>query len=250
MRQREGSVNERRYSEMAKVIFNQEVDKNIYNIKIAGEYKGEMGQFYMLRGWKSYHPILGRPLSIFDLNKESISFIYKAIGEGTRLLSKLKENDDIEIFGPYGKGFPQVSGKVALVGGGMGIAPLYLAAQNIIKDKQIKKLHIYLGFQERAIFTDLFKEVSHQLIVDIGGLISQKINVDEYDYVLVCGPEEMMKVIVKQKNSEKTRIFVSLEKRMGCGIGACLSCTCETVNGHKLTCKDGPVFEGEDVFFE
>ena len=250
MCQREGSINERRYTEMAKIIFNQEIDENIYHIEIAGKHKGTMGQFYMLRGWKSHHPVLGRPLSIFDLNSESISFIYKVIGEGTRLISRLKENDSIELFGPYGKGFPRARGRVALIGGGMGMAPLYLAAREFFHDSQVKIVHTYLGFSKRAFLIDFFKKVSNKVIVDVGGFISTKIDSNEYDYVFTCGPEEMMKAIIKQKKSDKTQIFVSLEKRMGCGMGACLSCTCQTIKGNRLTCKDGPVFSGEDVIFE
>ena len=110
---------------MAKIIFNKQLEIDIYHMKVAGNYKGTMGQFYMLRGWSSLNPILDRPFSIFDLDGESISFLYKVIGEGTHLLSRLKENDDIKLFGPYGNGFPQVKGKVALIGGGLGLALLF-----------------------------------------------------------------------------------------------------------------------------
>ncbi|HNR64911.1 MAG TPA: dihydroorotate dehydrogenase electron transfer subunit [Atribacterota bacterium] len=235
---------------MAKIIFNRELDTGIYHIKIAGKYKGAMGQFYMLRGWESHHPVLGRPLSIFDLESESISFIYKVVGEGTHLISRLKESDDIELFGPYGKGFPPPKGRVALIGGGMGIAPLYLAGRELFFDSEIEVVHIYLGFKERAILTDLFEKVSHKLVIVTGGFISQKININDYNYVFACGSEEMMKAVVQQGNYGKTQVFVSLEKRMGCGVGACLSCTCQTAKGNQLTCKDGPVFPGEDIFFE
>ena len=249
MCQRKGSINERRYTEVAKIIFNQEIDTDIYHIEIAGKYKGAMGQFYMVRGWESHHPVLGRPLSIFDLNSESISFLYKVVGEGTRLISRLKEDENIELFGPYGKGFPPARGRVALIGGGMGLAPLYLAVRELFSDSRVEMVHTYLGFSERAILVDLFKQVSHKVVVDVGGFISTKIDVNDYDYVFACGPEEMMKAIVQQKTSDKTHIFIALERRMGCGIGACLSCTCQTNKGNRLTCKDGPVFSGEDIFF-
>lgn len=218
-------------------------------MKVAGNYKGTMGQFYMLRGWSSLNPILDRPFSIFDLDGESISFLYKVIGEGTHLLSRLKENDDIKLFGPYGNGFPQVKGKVALIGGGLGLAPLYLAAKNLFSDRLVGLVHIYLGFQKNPILIDLFEKVSHRLTIDVGGYISQKININDYDYIFACGPKEMVEAVVKQKKSSNTRLYVSLEKRMGCGLGGCLSCTCETVNGNKLACKDGPVFSGEDIIF-
>jgi len=235
---------------MAKIIFNHQIDSNIYHLKIAGKYKGSMGQFYMLRGWNSYHPVLGRPFSIFDLDNKSVSFIYKIVGEGTNLLSKLKENDNIELFGPYGRGFPKAKGRVALIGGGLGLASLYFTARELKVQSSIEMVHIYLGFKERAILVDLFEKVSRKLIIDVGGFISQKVTINSYDYVFACGPEDMMKAIVHQKRSEKTKIFISLERRMGCGLGACLSCTCQTREGNKLTCQDGPVFPGEDIYFD
>lgn len=235
---------------MAKIIFNQQIDNDIYYIEIAGKYKGSMGQFYMLRGWATSHPLLNRPFSIFDLNDHSISFIYKVVGEGTQLLSKLRKNNDLELFGPYGNGFPLVEGKIALVGGGMGIAPLYLAARELMTYSTTNEVHIYLGFKENAILTDLFEAVSHKLIVDTGGYISEIVNVNSYDYVFACGPQDMEMALMQQKNSENTHIFFSVERRMGCGIGACLSCTCKTSAGNKLTCKDGPVFPGEVLLFE
>ena len=235
---------------MAKIVFHREVDKNIYYLKIAGNFHGSMGQFYMLRGWTTSHPVLSRPLSIFDLDEQAISFVYKVVGEGTQLLSRLRKDDEIELYGPYGNGFPPARGKVALVGGGMGLAPLYLAACQLRKQKSVQEVHTYLGFKESAIFIDLFEKVVHKLVVDIGGLISKIVDVNGYDYVFTCGPQEMVKTIVEQKKSEKPHIFLSLEKRMGCGIGACLSCTCQTSSGNKLTCKDGPVFPGEEIYFE
>jgi len=234
---------------MAKIIFNRKIANNIYHLKIEGNFEGFQGQFYMLRGWDGYHPVLSRPFSIFDRDSQSISFIYQIVGEGTRLLSKLKKEDTIQIFGPYGKGFPPAKGKVALIGGGMGLAPLYLTARELKVDNKVELVDIYLGFKEKAFLTDCFEKVSHKLVIDIGGLISQKVNVNLYDYVFVCGPEEMMKAIVKQKKEQKTQIFISLERRMGCGLGACLSCTCQTNKGNKLTCQDGPVFRGEEIFF-
>ncbi len=235
---------------MAEIIFNRQIEAKIYHMKIAGNYEGSMGQFYMLRGWGSLHPVLGRPFSIFDLNKESISFVYEVVGEGTHLLSRLRESDEIKLFGPYGRGFPQAKGRVALIGGGIGLAPLYFTAKNLITDNLAELVHIYLGFKENAFLIDYFKKVSHRLIVDVGGYISQKVDINDYDYIFACGPEEMMRVIVQQKKSDNVQIFISLERRMGCGLGACLSCTCETGNGNRLTCKDGPVFSGEDILFE
>lgn len=234
---------------MAKIIFNQQLVQDIFHLKIDGQYQGTMGQFYMLRGWDAFHPILSRPFSIFDIDRHSISFVYKVIGKGTQLLSQLKKEDTIQLFGPYGKGFPQARGKVALVGGGMGLASLFLAAKELKDNHLVKCIDIYLGFKDRAILTEDFQQVAHQFIVQVGGLISQKVDIQKYNYVFACGPEEMMKAIISQKKSKSPEIFISLERRMGCGLGACLSCTCKTKKGNRLICKDGPVFRGEEILF-
>lgn len=209
-----------------------------------------MGQFYMLKGWNTIHPILARPFTIFDIDSNSISFLYKVVGEGTKLLSNLKRNYNIQILGPYGKGFPQPEGNIALIGGGMGIAALFLAAKQLYNNQLVKTMDIYLGFKDKAILTDLFKKYTHKLVIDIGNLISSKINIYKYDYIFTCGPEDMMKTFISQKKYEKPKIYISLEKRMACGVGACLSCSCKTKNGNKLVCKDGPVFPGENIVFE
>ncbi|WZL72947.1 dihydroorotate dehydrogenase electron transfer subunit [Clostridiaceae bacterium 35-E11] len=232
---------------MAKIISNEQVDQNIYLLKIEGKFAGEMGQFYMVRAWEQY-PVLSRPLSIHNIEENSISFLYAVVGEGTEILSKLKVNDEIKIEGPYGNGFPRVKGKVALVGGGMGVAPLYLAAKNLKGMDGIKELDIYMGFREKVILEETYKAYADQFYFKVGGKITDDVNVSQYDYVFTCGPEIMMKQIVKMAKKSDTKVYVSIEKRMACGIGACLVCTCKTKDGNKKACKDGPVFLGEEIY--
>ena len=143
-----------------------------------------------------------------------------------------------------------VEGKVALVGGGIGVAPLYLVAKNIPNSDA------YLGFRNEPILIDKYEEVCDNVKTAIGStFVTDIINTEEYDYILTCGPTPMMKALmdkVEKTNAEKgtnARVMVSLENRMACGMGACLVCTCKTQGGNKKTCKDGPVFWGEDVIF-
>lgn len=230
---------------MAKIIDNKELSKDIYSMTIQGNFSGEMGQFYMLRGWDDY-PLLSRPLSINDINDGDISFLYKAIGKGTEKLSKLKEGDNIKLQGPYGNGFPEVEGRVALIGGGMGIAPLLYAAKELAN--KVDRLEIYLGFREEAILIDEYKKYADELYLGIGSNITDQLDISKYDYILTCGPEPMMKKIIDMKGNNKTKIYVSMEKHMACGIGACLVCSCETSKGMTRVCKDGPVYLGEEMF--
>ena len=124
-----------------KVIENRYVGEDMYYIKIAGDFDAKMGQFFMLRAWDNY-PLLSRPISIYNIEEDGISFLYKVVGEGTKILSKLDKDDDINLQGPYGNGYEKVKGRVALVGGGVGIAPLYMVAQ------KIENCDCYLGFRE------------------------------------------------------------------------------------------------------
>ena len=129
---------------MYKVIENRYIGEDMYLMRVEGKFEGKMGQFYMLRAWDKF-PLLSRPISIHDIDENSISFLYKVVGEGTQILSKVKVNETIKLEGPYGNGYEKVKGKVALVGGGIGVAPLYLVAKNI------ENCDAYLGFRKEAI---------------------------------------------------------------------------------------------------
>lgn len=223
------------------VIENRYVGEGIFYIKVSGTFFAKMGQFFMLRAWDKY-PLLSRPISIYDIDEEGISFLYKIVGEGTSIISKLKTGDKINLEGPYGNGFEKVSGKVALVGGGVGIAPLYMVAKNI------PNTDIYLGFRDERIVVDDFEKVCDNLFTTVGDtFITDIIDVNKYDYIITCCPTPMMKKLIDMAKEENVRIQVSLENHMACGVGACLVCTCKTKEGNKRTCKDGPVFWGEDV---
>ena len=228
---------------MYKVIRNEYMGEEMYLMEVEGSFRGEMGQFYMLRAWDNY-PLLSRPISIHDINENSISFLYKVVGEGTKILSRLREGDAIKLEGPYGNGYEKVEGKVALVGGGIGVAPLYLVAKNI------ENCDAYLGFRNEPILIDKYETVCDEVNVAVGNtFVTDIIDVNKYDYILTCGPTPMMEKLVKMVEGTDTKIMVSLENHMACGVGACLVCTCKTKFGNKKTCKDGPVFRGEDVIF-
>ncbi len=228
---------------MYTILVNKHLSEDMYLMKVQGKFEGKMGQFYMLRAWDMY-PLLSRPISICDIDEEGITFLYKVFGEGTKILSKLNQGDEIKLEGPYGNGFEKVEGKVALVGGGIGVAPLHLVAKNI------DNCDAYLGFRNQPVMEDEFKQVCNEVNIATGNkFVTDMIDVEEYDYILACGPTPMMEKIVDMAKGTNTKVIVSLENHMACGVGACLVCTCKTEFGNKKTCKDGPVFKGEDVIF-
>ena len=234
---------------MAEILQNEQVSDDFYLMKVKKENQAAMGQFYMLRAWNEY-PVLSRPISVFDADPETVSFLYKVVGKGTEIFTKLKAGDEITLDGPHGNGFPEVKGKIALVGGGVGIAPLYLTAKTLKKLDPDTKVDIYLGFSGQPILTDRYEAVADQVKVNVGGFVTDDIDPREYDFILTCGPEIMMKVLYRKcwDLKAKAPVYVSMENRMACGIGACLVCTCKTSKGNRRACKDGPVMLGNEVF--
>ena len=234
---------------MAEILQNECVNEDFYLMKVKEKNQAAMGQFYMLRAWNEY-PVLSRPISVFDADPETVSFLYKVVGKGTEIFAELKAGDEITLDGPHGNGFPEVKGKVALVGGGVGIAPLYLTAKTLKKLDPDTTVDIYLGFSGEPILTDRYEQVADKVTVNVGGFVTDDIDPCQYDYIMTCGPEIMMKVLYKKCKDMKAAapVYVSMENRMACGIGACLVCTCKTSNGNRRACKDGPVMLGNEVF--
>ncbi|MPW26868.1 dihydroorotate dehydrogenase electron transfer subunit [Alkalibaculum sp. M08DMB] len=234
---------------MAKVKDNVHVHDNIYLLSV--EYNGicKMGQFFMLRCWE-LDPLLSRPISIFDYEDGELKFLYQVVGKGTEKLSRLVKGDEITLHGPYGNGFPYLEKcEITLAGGGIGIAPLFYAGRELNRINPNRKLNIFLGFREKSPLIDVFKEQFQNVIVDIGGVITDEIIYKKESVIYTCGPEVMMQKICEEGMNSGATVYASVEKRMACGVGACLGCTCKTVNGNKRTCKDGPVFLGDEIIY-
>jgi len=235
---------------LAKVKGNVHVQDNIYLLIV--EFTGicKMGQFFMLRCW-DVDPLLSRPISVFDYNNGELHFLYQVIGKGTEKLSKLRQDDDITLHGPYGNGFPYVKDKnITLIGGGMGIAPMFYAARELTRINSQRELTVYLGFRRESRLIDKFKEQFPKVIVNIGGIITDDVGYEKDTIIYTCGPEAMMEKICKEGARQGVTVYASVEKNMACGVGACLGCTCKTTKGNKRTCKDGPVFLGDEIIYE
>lgn len=237
----------------SRVVVNTELTKGIFKMTVEGDFSSDKaGQFYMLRSW-GIEPFLSRPISIHDANSEGIEFLYEVVGEGTRLFSELKKGDYIELLGPVGNGFDteKISGKVAIVTGGIGIAPMGL----LMKQLGHCEIDFYAGFRDTQYSLDYMAKTAKNIYIstDSGreghkGFIIEIFDPTGYDYVLSCGPTPLMKRVADICNEKGVKSYLSLESRMACGVGACLGCTVETTNGKKRVCKDGPVFSGNEVF--
>lgn len=233
------------------ILSNEEISKGIYKMIVKGEFNAKPGQFYMLRAWKK-EPILSRPISVNDVENDRISFVYQIVGQGTEILASLKQGSKIELLGALGNSFSTeyLNEKIALVTGGIGVAPmLYLA-----KELSNCKVDLYAGFRDIVFVVDEIREYVDNMYISTEsgrhghkGYVTDLFSPEKYDKVLCCGPEVMMEKVVKMCKEKNVPVFVSMEKHMACGIGACLVCTCKTKDGNKRTCKDGPIFSGDDL---
>ncbi len=233
---------------------NRRVWKNIFEMKIEGDFSGNPGQFYMLRAWDR-EPFLSRPLSIFDVSLKYITFLYEVKGQGTEIFARLKSGDSIYLLGPLGNGFDIGKNinnkKIGIVAGGIGMAPMvYLA-------KKLKgNVDFYVGFRDEPYLMENIKDSVDNLYISTengsfghSGYIVEIFNPEKYYNIYSCGPIPMLRKVVSMCKGKNVPVYVSMESRMACGIGACLGCTIETVNGMKRVCKDGPVFSGEEVIW-
>lgn len=236
-----------------KVKENIEIAPGIFKLTVKGYFQAKPGQFYMLKAW-GRELILPRPISVYDIDEQGISFLYAAVGKGTKILSKLKEDDEVKIMGPLGNGFEveNIKGKVAIIAGGIGIAPM----NYLVKELKECEIDLYAGFREFSYSLEGFEKYVNSVQVstetgNIGykGFVTNLVKVEKYDLVICCGPEVMMKKVVDMCIKEKVEVYISMENRMACGVGACLVCTCKTKEGNKRTCKDGPVYNGKDLVF-
>ena len=238
----------------ARVILNQEISQGIFKLVVEDKNKVRAGQFYMLK--INGGTLLPRPISVCEKGSETITFLYAVVGNGTREYSKLVEGDYVNLIGPLGNGFNVEDnlGKVALVSGGIGTAPMLELAKRLRGKDKNSKIDLYAGFRDDIYLIDELKEYVNEAYVSTNtgkhgqkGFVTDILKVEEYDTVLCCGPEVMMKKVVEMCKEKNVKIYVSMEKHMACGVGACLVCTCKTKEGNKRTCKDGPVFDGNYV---
>ena len=228
---------------------NEEIFRNIYQIKLEGDFEGTPGQFYMLRGWEGSDPFLPRPISIADCSDGKLVMLYEVRGKGTHIISGLKPGEKLSLLGPLGNGFPTTSGsRIAIVSGGIGIAPMLYLAKSLHS-----KADLFAGFRTDPYFVDSFEPYVDKisLTTEDGsaghkGYVTDIFNPENYDTVYTCGPMPMMSALIR-KCDGKTSLHVSMESHMACGIGLCLGCTVSTVRGMERVCKEGPVFKAEEV---
>ncbi len=239
---------------LAKNVFDFTIDaKNIADLALAGQFVHIKVDGFMLR----------RPISICEVDKENgtIRFVFEIRGEGTEKLSQVNKGDNLDVMGPLGKGFTILpeDKKAVVVGGGIGVPPMVEVAKNYGENATA-----IIGFRSAnaVILDEDFKNMGANLMLctDDGTMgrkgfvteaLKERLEQGKVDIIQACGPHMMLKGVVALANEYGVPCEVSLEERMGCGVGACLVCACKTVKDGKEylshVCKDGPVFKAEDV---
>jgi dihydroorotate dehydrogenase electron transfer subunit len=260
------------------VVKNKEICAGhfLLSVELPLSFKTPMpGQFVMTRETGRIDPLLGRPFGVYHFerseNEATVEILYKVVGKGTLLLSRLREGDFMEVLGPYGRAFdvyPDV-GRVVFICGGIGVAPItYLASHyRRITGARNVKLVCYYGASkaENLVGIEKIKDIMSEVFIstDDGsagfhGLVTERFSEDISSYdpgsskIYACGPRSMLKQLSKLMAENPVSCQILMEERMACGVGACLGCTVllndvEGIGARARACIDGPVFNIRDI---
>lgn len=222
------------------------------------------GQFVSLYSREGSR-LLPRPISICEIDSEGarLRLVYRVAGAGTKEFSEMQAGDAIEVVGPLGNGFALQEGKAILIGGGIGIPPMLQLAKEF--QAQGREVQVVLGYRDGNLFLKSeFEEYAQVSVSTEDGSVGTKGNVIdaiqaeglEADTVYACGPLPMLRGVKAYASEHQIQAQISMEERMACGIGACLGCVCQSkeIDSHsnvhnKRICKDGPVFNAEEIEF-
>lgn len=242
---------------MKQVIYTVEenvpIARNTYKMRLSGDVSDitAPGQFINIMLDGRY---LRRPISVHDADGAGVTIIYKVVGGGTEDMTRLASGAKLDVLTGLGNGFDtSKSGDTPLLlGGGAGVAPLYLLAKKLTAEG--KRVSAILGFgtADEIFGAEELSSIGCNVTITtndgsagVRGFVTDAMP-DDYTYTYVCGPEPMMRAVYKKARTDGQYSF---ESRMGCGFGACLGCSCKTVTGYKRICKDGPVLEREEILW-
>ena len=236
------------------IIKNDALTSTVYKMVIKGDTSAitAPGQFVNL---KLEGKFLRRPISICDYDESTITLVYKVVGEGTEQMAEMKAGEMLDVLVGLGNGYSldKCGDKPLLIGGGVGIPPLYNLCKKLIELG--KDCTVILGFNnaDEIFLEDDFKALGVKVIVTtvdgsygVKGFVTDAMKELDYTYFFTCGPMPMFKAI---ESTAVTSGQYSFEERMGCGFGACMGCSCKTKYGNKRICKDGPVMEREEIIW-
>ena len=237
------------------IVCNVALTDSVYKMVLEGDTSAitAPGQFVNI---KLDGLFLRRPISVCDYDGQTLTIVYKAVGKGTEAMSAMVPGTKLDILTGLGNGYDlAVSGDApVLLGGGVGVPPMYNLAKKLTD--QGKKVTVILGFNTKSeiFYENEFKALGANVLVTtvdgsygIKGFVTDALKDIDYTYFYTCGPEPMLKAVYRASNTSGQ---MSFEKRMGCGFGACMGCSCKTITGYKRICKEGPVMMKEEILWE
>ena len=232
---------------------NTALTATVYKMVLAGDTDGiTTGQFVNILLDGLY---LRRPISVCDCQGDTLTLIYKVVGKGTAQMAAMTAGQTLDVLTGLGNGYDvaKAGDKPLLIGGGVGVPPLYMLAR--LLREQGKAVSVILGFNtaDEVFCEQEFKDLGCDVTVTtvdgthgVKGFVTAALP-EEYSYFYTCGPEPMLKAVYK---ATTTSGQFSFEERMGCGFGACMGCSCKVITGYKRICKDGPVLEKEEILWD
>lgn len=236
------------------IVSNRPLTDSVWQMVLAGDtqYLTAPGQFVNIAIEGCY---LRRPISVCDYDGQSITLIYKVVGRGTEIMSRMQAGEKLDVLTGLGNGFSlsAATERPLLVGGGVGVPPLYNLARKL--KAAGKRVQVVLGFNraDEIFYADEFEALGVEVYiatvdgsVGVKGFVTDAMKALEFDYIYTCGPLPMLKAIY---NASECDGEYSFEERMGCGFGACMGCSCQTTKGSKRICKEGPVLKRDEIIF-
>ena len=236
------------------IVENIPLTRSVFKMTLRGDASAitAPGQFVNIKLEGLY---LRRPISVCDVSEDTVTIIYKVVGKGTKQMSEMKSGV-LDVLTGLGNGYDLSTAgeRPVLIGGGVSVPPMYLLAKALIA--QGKKVRVILGFntKDEIFYEDAFKALGAEVTVTtvdgsygVRGFVTDALKETDYTYFYTCGPEPMLKAVY---SASVTSGQMSFEKRMGCGFGACMGCSCKTITGYKRICKEGPVMRKEEILWE
>jgi dihydroorotate dehydrogenase electron transfer subunit len=237
------------------ILSNTALTDSVYKMVLSGDtsHITAAGQFVNIQLEGMF---LRRPISVCDYDEKSLTIVYKVVGKGTEKMAAMTAGTKLDILTGLGNGYDLTlaGDKPVLLGGGVGVPPMYnLAKKLVAMGKDVK---VILGFNtaSEVFYEEEFKALGCDVTVTtvdgskgIKGFVTTALEAMDYTYFYTCGPEPMLKAVYKATVTDGQ---FSFEERMGCGFGACMGCSCKTVTGNKRICKEGPVLTKEDIIWE
>ncbi len=237
------------------IVSNTPLTDSVWQMVLAGDTSAitAPGQFVNIKLEGLY---LRRPISVCDLEGNTLTIVYKTVGKGTEQLARMQAGEWLDLLTGLGNGYDlTLSGeKPVLLGGGVGVPPMYLLAKELTK--QGKKVSVIIGYNTKSeiFYEEEFEKLGYDVVVTtvdgsagVKGFVTDVLKDMDYTYFYTCGPEPMLKAVYKVSSTSGQ---MSFEKRMGCGFGACMGCSCKTITGYKRICKEGPVMKKEEILWE